>query len=229
MWRSPSSNICRINHLKIPDIPHPSSDCPMIFQYSLLYYYSLTISPYWVCLKIGYPVSLKFMVYRPCRHKQWHFLGATINIPWNQPLYSRIFPYHIWRFPKIGLPLNHHPFDFRIHYKFINHLLGGPFHISHDLSHDFPFSEPGRNLPGRACAGGASQLWAATAVPPSGGGQLCGALPQQRGRTFRQGMSSCNDFTMAGWFGRFFIFPYIGNNFHIFHIPTDELHHFSEG
>ena len=125
MWRSPSSNICRINHLKIPDIPHPSSDCPMIFQYSLLYYYSLTISPYWVCLKIGYPVSLKFMVYRPCRHKQWHFLGATINIPWNQPLYSRIFPYHIWRFPKIGLPLNHHPFDFRIHYKFINHLLGG--------------------------------------------------------------------------------------------------------
>jgi hypothetical protein len=27
------------------------------------------------------------------------------------------------------------------------------------------------------------------------------------------------------WFGTFFIFPYIGN----FIIPTDEVHHFSEG
>jgi len=31
---------------------------------------------------------------------------------------------------------------------------------------------------------------------------------------------------VAGWwFGRFFIVPYIGNVI----IPTDELHHFSEG
>jgi len=31
--------------------------------------------------------------------------------------------------------------------------------------------------------------------------------------------------TTGWWFGTFFIFPYIGN----FIIPTDELHHFSEG
>ena len=32
--------------------------------------------------------------------------------------------------------------------------------------------------------------------------------------------------TLSGWwFGSFFIFPYVGNVI----IPTDELHHFSEG
>ena len=31
--------------------------------------------------------------------------------------------------------------------------------------------------------------------------------------------------TTGWWFGTFFIFPYIGN----FIIPTDEVHHFSEG
>jgi hypothetical protein len=32
--------------------------------------------------------------------------------------------------------------------------------------------------------------------------------------------------TLSGWwFGTFFIFPYIGNVI----IPTDEVHHFSEG
>jgi len=35
-----------------------------------------------------------------------------------------------------------------------------------------------------------------------------------------------NGFKLPGWwFGTFFIFPSIGN----FIIPTDELHHFSEG